>query len=90
MESAIIGLGVISLAWIMQLVYSWKGRHDIQSKFLIVYSIGTALLIIDCYLNDLRWTGIFNTIVLMISLILLIKISSRREGIVKKSSRKKR
>ena len=89
MESAIIGLSVIALGWILQLVYSWKGKKDIQSKFLIVYSIGTALLIIDCYLNDLRWTGIFNTIVLMISLIILIKISPKQETkVVKKSKRR--
>jgi len=89
MESAIIGLGVIAIAWILQLVYSWRGKKDVQSKFLIIYSIGTALLIIDCYLNDLRWTGIFNTIVLMISLIILIRISSRKEErVVKKSKRR--
>lgn len=90
MESAIIGLGVIGLAWILQLVYSWRGKKEIQNKFLIIYSIGTALLIIDCYLNDLRWTGIFNTIVLMLSLIILIRVSSKNdEKVVKKISRKR-
>ncbi|MBS3078533.1 hypothetical protein J4218_00250 [Candidatus Pacearchaeota archaeon] len=89
MESAIIGLGVIAIAFILQLVYSWKGKKDIQPKFLIVYAIGTALLIIDCYLNDLRWTGIFNTIVLMISLILLIRISAKgQEKFIKKIRRR--
>lgn len=90
MESAMIGLGVISIAWILQLVYSWRGKKDIQTKFLIIYAIGTSLLIIDCYLNDLRWTGIFNTIVLMLSLILLIRISSKKdEKIVKRIARRR-
>jgi len=89
MESAMIGLGVIAIAWILQLVYSWKGKKDIQSKFLIVYAIGTALLIIDCYLNDFRWTGIFNTIVLMLSLILLIRIGSKNDEKNRKKSRRR-
>jgi len=89
MESAMIGLGVIAIAWILQLVYSWRGKKDIQTKFLIIYAIGTALLIIDCYLNDFRWTGIFNTIVLMLSLILLIKISYKKDERSRKSSRRR-
>lgn len=89
MESAIFGLGVIIISWLLQLIYSWKGRKDIQNKFLVIYSLGTALLVIDCYLNDLKWTGIFNTIVLMMSLITLIKVSSKNNGKVVKKSKKK-
>ena len=83
--STIIGLSVIIIAWVVQLVYSWKGKKEIQTNFIIIYALGTGLLIIDCYLNDLRWTGIFNTIILMISLIVLIKAGSTKE--VKKEVR---
>lgn len=84
MESSIIGLTVIIIAWILQLIYSWKGKDSLSKNFLVIYAIGTALLIIDCYLNSLKWTGIFNTIILMFSLIVLIKVSA------KKSEAKKR
>jgi membrane-bound ClpP family serine protease len=90
METAIIGLSVIILGWIIQLVYSWKGKKEIQRNFLILYSLGVALLIIDCYLNDLKWTGIFNTVSLMVALIVLIKISSVSKEVTKKRVLKKR
>ena len=90
MESAILGLAVIIIAWIFQLVYSWKGKKEIQSKFLTIYAIGSALLIIDCYLNELKWTGIFNTVILMLSLIVLIKVTAKEKTSFKARAKKRR
>jgi len=50
MEIATIGLLVIALAWIVQLIYSWKGKRDITVSFILLYMLGVLLLLISGYL----------------------------------------
>jgi hypothetical protein len=88
MESAIIGLSVIIIAWILQLIYSWNGKREIKKRFLVMYSLGVCLLIIDSYINDATLTGIFNLASLVVALLVLIRISASPS--VKKISPKKR
>lgn len=86
-SSALIGLGVIIIAWIIQLAYSWKGNSQIKKRFLIIYAIGVALLIIDSYVNDSYLTdvAVFNLISLILAMIVLIRIGSKKSGTSTKS-----
>lgn len=44
-----IGLIVIAIAWLVQLVYSYKGNKKISNYFIIGYIIGVALLVISIF-----------------------------------------
>ncbi len=89
-DSALIGLGVIIIAWIIQLAYSWKGNREIRKSFLILYGIGTALLIIDSYLIDKSDVAVFNLIILLLTMCILIMIGARGERTARVVKKKKR
>jgi len=88
MESAVIGLGVIVIAWILQVISSWRGKKEIKPSFLLIYALGAALLIIDGYVNDAKYLAILNLIALVGALLVLIKVSSKdSSGFTKKKKR---
>lgn len=89
-SSALIGLSVIIIAWIIQLAYSWKGNREMKKRFLIIYAIGIALLVIDGYINDTKDVAIFNLISLILVMALLIRLSPKRSGSVTKARPVKR
>ena len=91
MESAIIGLSVIIIGWIIQLMNSWNGDREIKKRFLILYGVGAALLIIDAYINQLTYTAFFNLVVLVLVMATLIRIGSvRSKSYVSRSAKKKK
>ena len=47
-----IGLIVIALAWVAQLILSWKTKK-IQPAFIILYMLGVLILMISGYLANL-------------------------------------
>jgi len=50
MGLAQIGLVSIAVAWIIQLVASWKGNKNINLAFIIVYMLGVLALVIADYM----------------------------------------
>lgn len=89
MQSALIGLSVIILAWLYQLFASWKGRKSLNKAFVIIYGIGSALLVIDGYINDVLDVAIFNLVILVLAMIVLIFIGkdNTQKTVVKKKKR---
>lgn len=85
-QSATIGLSLIIIAWILQLIYSWDGNREIKKRCLIFYSLGTAWLVVDSFINNMNAVAIFNLIILVIVCFLLIKIGAERK--IEKSSRR--
>ncbi|VVB78092.1 Uncharacterised protein [uncultured archaeon] len=77
-SSALLGLGVIILAWIIQLAYSWKGNRDMKKSFLIIYVIGVALLVIDGYRTNMQDLAIFNLISLVVTMLVLIRMGYKK------------
>jgi len=51
MGLAQIGLVSIAVAWIIQLVASWKGNKNISPAFIIVYMLGVLALVIADYMG---------------------------------------
>ena len=51
MNLAGIGLILIAVAWIVQLVFSWKGNKSINPLFIITYMAGVLLLVIADYIQ---------------------------------------
>jgi hypothetical protein len=89
-QSSLLGLAIIIVAWILLLIYSKNGK--LRYRFLIMYSIGTALLVIDSLINSDILVAIFNLIILGLACAVSIKISkAKKEDIkpIRKKSRKR-
>jgi len=89
-ETALLGLGLVVIAWIIQLVYSWKGSKEIKNRFLVIYAVGIALLVIDGYRTGMKSVAIFNLISLVIAMIIFIRVSSKKGSRTTKTSPAKR
>ena len=70
-----IGLIVIAIAWIVQLVVSWKSKK-IQPAFIILYMLGVLILMISGYFSDLPVSPyeIFTFIAALIVLIIVFTL----------------
>ena len=77
MEISVIGLAIITLAWLVQLFYSWNGDREIRKWFIGVYSTGVALLVLDGLVNSGKnpWIDLAS---LAVALILLARISMKK------------
>ena len=47
-----IGLIVIALAWVAQLILSWKSKK-IQPAFIVLYMVGVLILVVSGYVAKL-------------------------------------
>lgn len=75
---AIIGLGIIFLAWLFQF-FSMNKRREISTTFIIAYVIGTILLVIDGYKVGLIANTIINGIIAIAAICVLIKFSKPKK-----------
>jgi ABC-type Co2+ transport system permease subunit len=55
-----LGLIVIIVAWLVQIYAVWKGAKEIQAGFLIIYAIGTLLLVINSLMTGSGMTAFLN------------------------------
>lgn len=74
MDLVSIGLIVIGLAWIVQLVMSWKGNNKIQPAFILLYMLGVLLMLMAGYMGNLGVSP-YEVVTLFTALLVLIKIS---------------
>lgn len=51
MSIATIGLLLIALAWIIQLVFSFKGDNSIQPLFILCYMAGVVAMVVADYME---------------------------------------
>lgn len=49
MNLSFIGLVLIAIAWLIQLVFSWKGNRVIHPVFIVFYMIGVLALVAADY-----------------------------------------
>ena len=73
MDLVSIGLVVIGLAWIAQLIMSWKGNNKMQPAFILLYLLGVLLMMISGYLGNLGVSP-YEVITFIAALIVLVKI----------------
>lgn len=72
----LIGLGAIIVAWISQFISMKRG--EVKKRFLILYAVGTAILVIDnlFFIDNINiLVGIFNLIILGVICAVIIKVS---------------
>jgi hypothetical protein len=87
-ETSLVGLSVILIAWILQLTFSWNGNRNLGKNFLVIYMLGTALLVIDGYMNNLVLIPIVNFLTIIASAIVLIKISNKKGQVINNKTKK--
>jgi CDP-diglyceride synthetase len=89
-ESSIIGLSIVILAWMIQAAYSWRGKKEVQKSFIIIYILGISLSMIDAYINDLLDVAFFNVIILVLTCLVFIRTGVKSESIAKNTKTKKK
>lgn len=69
----VIGLAVIALSWAYQAYYTSKKDKHIRTNFLILYIVGSALLVIDGMLFAVSVSTLLNTTIVLLSALVLIR-----------------
>ncbi|MFC1548825.1 hypothetical protein ACFL5E_02580 [Candidatus Omnitrophota bacterium] len=72
-DLASVGLVLIAVAWIIQLVLSWKGNRTIRPIFIICYMIGVLALVTADYLQT-NVLSYFEALTFIAAGILLVRI----------------
>jgi len=49
MDLVITGLIIISIAWLIQLIFLMKGKKELSSWFVACYALGVLVLVINEY-----------------------------------------
>ncbi|MBU0671494.1 MAG: hypothetical protein KJ732_00530 [Candidatus Margulisbacteria bacterium] len=70
---AIIGLGLILVAWLYQLYYVFKPRVEIKPFFVLVYALGLAALIFDGFRSGAYAPAWLNLTILIPVAIIFLK-----------------
>lgn len=70
---ATIGLGLIILAWLLQLYFMNK-QKKIYASFIVFYIIGVAFLVYDGFSSGLNSLAVTNLLSLAVSLAVLVKL----------------
>jgi len=73
MQLALLGLGIVVLAWIVQLI-RMKKTKEIMPCFICLYVIGVILLIVDGFIGDATYLALLNLLSAVVALIVLIRI----------------
>jgi hypothetical protein len=69
-----IGLTLIAIGWILQFSSVLQGSREIKRFFVIFYSLGIILLVIDGYMNKLTTMASLNLITLLLSGFVVFKL----------------
>ena len=90
MDLVTLGLIIIALAWLVQLIISWRrGSKEIIKAFLILYVIGVLLLVISGYINSDTTGATFNLLTLVLAFLVWFTTlrKPRRTAAIKKKKR---
>lgn len=74
MDLVAIGLITVGLAWLVQLVMSWKGDNKIQPAFILLYMLGVFLMMLAGYLGN-AGVSPYEVVTFVAALMVLLRIS---------------
>ena len=69
-----IGLTLIVIGWILQFSSVLQGSREIKRFFVVFYTLGVLLLVIDGYINKLTTMASLNLITLLLSGFVVFKL----------------
>lgn len=73
----ILGLVLLVVAWVIQFSQVKKGNKEVNKYFLITYSIGLLLIVVDGLMQGLILAPILNLLALLLILAVLIKTNGK-------------
>lgn len=73
---ATIGLAFILLGWLIQLIFVYKKKREIQPWFLVCYVVGVVLLVIDNFSGNIVGDGILNALCAVIAAFVLLRVTT--------------
>lgn len=79
MNLAFSGLVLIAAAWIIQLIFSIKGKREIQPLFIVCYMMGVACMVISDYLET-NVLSYFEALTFIAAGIVLVKTLSSKKN----------
>ena len=74
MNLVIIGLGIISLAWLIQFIYMIQKKNKINFYFVLVYIIGVAVLAYNGFISGSSTMAIAELVSLIASALVFIAL----------------
>ncbi|MCX6013661.1 MAG: hypothetical protein NTV30_09750 [Chloroflexi bacterium] len=81
MDLTSAGLVIISLSWLIQLAYSWKGNTSLKPIMIFIYIIGVLILLIGIYISTKEFSY-YQLVSLICSLAVLIRIVTLKKKLV--------
>lgn len=72
-----LGLGIICLAWLYQVIKTFRENANIQSAFVGIYAAGVLLLVIDGFSSGVTIAASLNLVTLILSAIVLLKMGKK-------------
>jgi len=73
MSAMLWGLVLVVLAWLVQFFAALKNKKHIQPTFLVLYSLGTLLLVVEEFGGGLQLEGLLYVAVLFLVLLVWFK-----------------
>jgi len=74
MSILVWGMILIVVAWLFQLFSSMRGKRDLQPSFLILYSLGVLLFVVDGFSGGVTSEGLLNVAALFLALLVWFKV----------------
>jgi hypothetical protein len=78
MNYSIIGLIIIIIAWIVQLVLLKRSR-ELTPLFIIIYSVGVLVLVIDGFVTKLYDLAFLNLASMLVAIAVLVHINLKNK-----------
>jgi hypothetical protein len=73
---SLVGLSLVVIGWLVQLVKMKKDKK-INKNFIILYSLGVAVLVYDGFNAELTNLAIANLVSLIVSVLVLVKVMKK-------------
>ncbi len=89
MDWTSLGLLVIALAWLMQMVFYYKGKKEIRKEFVGLYMFGVVLLLVGEYI-DAGIISIFDLLALVFAGAIFFKGCCKKRMIKAPAPKKRR
>jgi hypothetical protein len=68
-----VGPGAIVLGWLFQLASAQKGVKEVQTSFIVAYTIGVAALVADGFTSGQFLPAALNSLALILSALVLFQ-----------------
>ncbi|PIP86669.1 hypothetical protein COV42_00520 [Candidatus Campbellbacteria bacterium CG11_big_fil_rev_8_21_14_0_20_44_21] len=69
-----LALALVAAAWLIQLLHVWAGHRNLHAYFILVYALGTALLIVEVFPLGLTSDAWFYIASFVFALLVFLKI----------------